>query len=440
MSVTLSRFADGQRSSSWSIFVAIWMGQFVSWFGSELTGFALAAWLYQRTNSATLVSLVWFSTTFPDILISPLSGTLIDRWRRKNALILSEAGAGLVTAMIAVLAFADRLRPWHAIAFPALIAVFASLQWPAFSAATTMLVPKEELGRANGMTQSGQAFAHLVAPAVAGNLLASVGLWQLLLIDVSTYLFCLLVLVATKINADIDFVAIRPNGNSLTREISEGWQYIRQRAGLRHLAMYFAAVNLGIGFVQPLLTPLLLTFASVRVLGYVMSAAGMAMLLGGILVTWTGGPHRRVDAVLTLTAILGIGVFVCGLKASYVLIGIGVGIAFFCTPIIEASSQAVWQRKTPPELQGRVFAIRKLIAVSGRPIGYLLAGPTADYLSVHGYGRFMAALQHKLGHGRDWVFRFLFMITGIVICLIAVAGILSRSLRNIETEIPDAIP
>ena len=178
------------------------------------------------------------------------------------------------------------------------------------------------------------------------------GLWQLLLIDVSTYLFlprCSQ--VATKINSDIDFVAIRPDGNSLTREISEGWQYIRQRAGLRHLTMYFAAVNLGVGFVQPLLTPLLLTFASVRVLGYVMSAAVYGNVTGRYPRHLDWGPSScRVDAVVTLTAILGIGVFVCGLKASYVLIGIGVGIAFFCIPIIEASSQAVWQRKTPPEL------------------------------------------------------------------------------------------
>ena len=132
-------------------FVIIWFGQLVSLVGSGLTGFAMGVWLYQQTGSVTLFALNALCFILPQALFSPLAGALVDRWDRRWAMILSDTGAGLSTFFLALLLFAGRLEIWHVYLATAVNALFGTFQWPAYSAATTLLVPKKHLGRASRM-------------------------------------------------------------------------------------------------------------------------------------------------------------------------------------------------------------------------------------------------------------------------------------------------
>ena len=138
-------------------FSTIWFGQLISTIGSGLTAFALGVWVYQREQSVTLFALTLLAATLPNVLLSPIAGALADRWNRRTVMILSDVGAGLSTLSIALLFFSGQLQTWHVYVAVAANAAFNSLQWPAYSAATTMLVPKEHLGRAGGMVQIGEA-------------------------------------------------------------------------------------------------------------------------------------------------------------------------------------------------------------------------------------------------------------------------------------------
>src|SRR5262245_43815934 len=124
-------------------FLIIWIGQVVSRLGSGLTGFALAVWVYQRTGSVTQLALVSFSMTLPAVLMSPFAGTLVDRWDRRGAMILSDAGAGLGTLAIALLVWRGQAEIWLIYLALTVVGVFQSFQWPAFSASTTLLVRKQ---------------------------------------------------------------------------------------------------------------------------------------------------------------------------------------------------------------------------------------------------------------------------------------------------------
>jgi DHA3 family macrolide efflux protein-like MFS transporter len=96
-----------------AVFALVWFGQLVSLIGSGLTEFALGVWVYQRTGSVTQFALTIFFFTVPRILLSPLAGTLVDRWDRRWAMILSDSGAGLCTLITALLLAANRLEVWH---------------------------------------------------------------------------------------------------------------------------------------------------------------------------------------------------------------------------------------------------------------------------------------------------------------------------------------
>src|SRR5512142_408849 len=157
-------------------FFTIWIGQLVSLVGSQLTAFALGVWVYEETHSVSLLALSQVAFMVPLVVLSPLAGVLVDRWNRRTAMIVSDLGAGVVVLAAALLYLGGRLQPWMSIPINLLMAVFVTLMWPAYGAAVTVLVPKEQYGRVNGFVQMGQALPQLAGPAIAGALYAAIRL------------------------------------------------------------------------------------------------------------------------------------------------------------------------------------------------------------------------------------------------------------------------
>ena len=138
-------------------FYVIWFGQLISTLGSRLTSFALGVWIYENTNSVTLFAINTFAFMATTVLVSPFAGALVDKWNRRWVMVMSDAGAGLSTLAIWFLFFTGKMEIQYIYIVTIFNAAFTAFQFPAHSAATTMLVPKKQLGRAGGMVQIGQA-------------------------------------------------------------------------------------------------------------------------------------------------------------------------------------------------------------------------------------------------------------------------------------------
>ncbi|MEG3972229.1 MULTISPECIES: MFS transporter [unclassified Microcoleus] len=214
------------------VFLIVWFGQLISLIGSSLTSFALGVWVYQRTGSVTQFSLILLSAMLPSILISPVAGALVDRWNRRWCMILSDSGAGITTVAMALLLATGNLEIWHIYLAVSLSSVCKAFQLPAYTASTSLLVPKEHLPRASGMVQSGEACAQLISPLLAGFLLGIVQLEGVILIDFATFLFALTTLLFVRF-PDAKTAAVPVDGKaSLWREAVEGCTYIFVRPGL----------------------------------------------------------------------------------------------------------------------------------------------------------------------------------------------------------------
>jgi DHA3 family macrolide efflux protein-like MFS transporter len=431
------------KSRGMAAFLAVWAGQVVSALGSGLTGFALGVWVYQRTGSATRFALIALVTTVPGILLSPFAGVLVDRWDRRRAMILSDVGAGCASLILALLFWYGRLELWHIYLLLALSSAFGSLQWPAFSAATTLLVPREHLGRAAGLTQMGQAASSLLAPVLAGTLVVRIGLEGVVLIDFATFLVAMATLLSVhvpRVETTVEGLAAR---GSLLREALSGWLYIRQRPGLLSLLGLIAATNFSVGMMQVLVTPMVLSFASAAVLGLVLSVAGFGMFAGSLLISVWGGPSRRISGVLGFLLLQGAILVIGGLRPSAPLIAAAGFVFLFTTPIILGCSQVLWQSKVAPDLQGRVFAVRRMVAWSTLPLSYLVAGPLADRVFeplLAPNGPLAGSVGRLIGVGKGRGIALLLMVLGLlVIMTVAVFSRHSR-LRRLESELPDVLP
>lgn len=431
------------KNSGIRVFVIVWFGQLISLTGTQLTGFALGVWVFQRTGSVTRFALISVCTMLPGILISPLAGALVDRWDRRRAMLLSDSGAGLSTLVIVLLLLSDQLKLWHIYLATTFGSLFNAFQIPAYKASISLLVPKKHLGRASGMTQFSEAFAQIVSPALGGILLVTIQIWGVILIDFATFLFALITLLAVRIpRAETSVEGVKGVG-TLWQETIFGWHYIVARPGLLGLLIFLGITNFTLGMVITLITPLVLSFSSAVVLGVVMSVAGLGMLFGSIVMSVWGGPKRRVMVILGFTLLQSMPLFLGGLEPNATLIAVAAFVFTFCDPFIFGSDQVLWQCKVAPDVQGRVFAVRHMVTWISFPFAFLAAGPLADHifeplLTVGGplarsMGKFIG-----VGPGRG--IGFMFMVMGLLTILITIAAYLYPRLRLVEQELPEAIP
>jgi MFS family permease len=421
-------------------FFVVWSGQVVSLLGSGLTTFALGVWVYERTGSVTQFSLILLVTVVPSIVMAPFAGVLVDRWDRRWAMILSDAGAAAATLAIVVLLVVGSLEVWYLYPILTFASLSRSLQLPAYTAATTLLVPREHYGRAAGLVQMGQALSGTLSPVVAGFLMAVIYLRGVILIDLLTFMLAVLTLLVVRVPRP---PATTPAAAKLSvfRQAGFGFSYILERRGLLALLGFFAVVNFSLAVIQALITPMILEFSTPQKLGTALSVGALGMLVGTVLLSAWGGPKTRIHGVLGFGILLGTGLMLTGLRASIPLITAALFLSFLSAPFINGASQAIWQTKTPADAQGRVFAVRQMIAWSSLPLGYLAAGGLADRvfrpLLIPG-GPLADSVGRVLGVGASRGIGLLFMVMGAVCVLVSVAGYLYPRLRNLERELEDA--
>ena len=429
-------------SNGMTIFLIIWLGQFVSLMGSGLTNFALGVWVFERTGSITQFALIGLFTVLPRIILSPLIGPLVDRWDRRWAMISGDIGAGFSTFVIVLLLMVNRLEIWHIYLVAGISSAFGTVQWPAFMATTTLLVSKKNLGRANGMVQFGQAASEILAPALAGTLLLTIQLQGVILIDFATFLFAVISLMLVRLPKPTTPISEKFEKSSWWREISYGWEYITARPGLFGLLMFLAAVNFLWGMVGALITPMILSFTSSDILGLIIAVAGGGMLTGSLVMGIWGGPQRRIYGVLNFELLSGVCFLLMGLRPSFWPVAVGAFGAHFTIAIVYGSNQAIWQSKVAPDVQGRVFATQQMMARAATPLAYLLAGPLAERFFeplLATDGLLSGSVGQLIGLGAGRGIALLFIVMGVLKMTVSLAGYLNPRIRHVEEELPDVV-
>ena len=434
-----SKPAHGMRT-----FFTIWFGQLISLLGSQLTGFAMGVWVYDQTHSVTMLALVQVAMQVPYVVLSPLAGVFADKWNRRTAMIVSDLGSGLSVLAVAVLFITHHLQVWMVIPINLWMATFQTLMWPSFSAATTLLVPKQHYGRASGFTQLGEALPAIAGPTIAGVLYVNIRIGNMALLDFGSYVFAVvLMLLFVRIPSPAPTVQAAKGKSSMWKEIHFGWDYIMARKGLRALLVFYMIFNFLSGVIGPLLVPLILDNWNASTLGFLSTLMGVGMLVGTLVMSAWGGGKRKVYAMLGAFLLDGLFLAAVCLRASVALLAVcGFG-AMFCGPITIATSQAIWQAKVAPELQGRVFAFRRTIAKSASLVAPLLAAPLADTVfkpAMAPGGVLARVLGPIIGVGAGRGSGVLISLIGLIIVATTLIALGVPQLTRVEVDLPDHDP
>jgi MFS family permease len=424
-------------------FTVVWGGQVVSLLGSGMTWFALTIWAWELTGQATALALVAFFHFGPTVLLSPIAGALVDRWDRKLVMMLSDLAAGSMTVVVLILYTTGHLEIWHLYLTGAFAGAFEAFQFPAYSAAVTTMVPKEQYVRANGMLSLAESASGVFAPLAGGILLGVVGVSGVLTIDVVTFLVAIGALLVVRVPPPPSTESGQEGKGGLWHESIYGFRYILERPSLLGLQLVFLVTNLTASFGFAVLAPMILaqTGNNQVTLGGIQSVMGIGGVVGGLLLSVWGGPKRRIHGVLlgmVLSSLLG--ELLLGLGNGPLIWGIGAFFASFFIPIVNGSNQAIWQAKVAPDVQGRVFAARRLIAQLSWPLATLLAGPMADFVfepAMATGGAMSDAFGGLVGTGSGAGMSLMFVTTGVLGVVVGLAGYLVPAIRNAEELLPD---
>jgi len=427
-------------------FFVVWIGQIVSVLASAMSQFGLTLWMYQQTQSATAMGLMQVFFIVPFLILSPIAGVMVDRYNRKLMMMLSDLTAVSATFGIFLLYSTGNLQFWHLYVAAALNGIGNTFQWPAYSSAISTMVPKEQLGRANGLMSLMEAGPGVLAPALAGALMPLVGLTGLLFFDFLTFFVAiasLLVVIVPQPQRSAEGAAADAGG--LLQQAVFGFKYIFARPSLLGLQMVFFFGNLFSGIAFTVLAPMILarTAQNSIIFGTVESMLAAGGIAGGVVMSVWGGFKRRVHGVLLGWMITSVGTLLLGVGQGLTIWIPAAILAMLVSPLINGSNQAIWQSKVAPDLQGRVFSARRLIAWMTQPITPIIAGTLADFVlepAMRAQGGLASLFGGWVGTGPGAGMGLLMVFCGFGSLLIGLGGYFIPVIRNAETILPDFEP
>ena len=424
-------------------FAFIWSGQFLSQIGTLMTSLALIFWAYDQTGRATELALMAFFALGPRVLFGPLAGAVIDRWKRKSVMFVCDALAGLISGLILVLLLTGNLQIWHLYLLTFFTGLFSVFQQPAFLASATMMVPSRHYGRTGGLTALLTHASAIVAPAFAGVLLPLIGLKGVLFVDIGTFLFAAFTLMLVEIpNPEPSEAKPTRGARQLFRDVGEGFRFLTDHRGFLYILLIFTITNFFGGAYATLYRPLILarTGGVEAAVVWVQLLIGVGGTAGALLVSLFGSPKRKVLVVMIGYAIGQVfrGLFGVNLGIPF-LAAIGLLTTFFYA-YAGSCSNALWQSKIPPAMQGRVLATRLALAGAVSLVTRLIAGPLSDHVfepAMQAGAHLAQIFGGLVGTGPGAGMGLYMVLSSSVGVLVLLWGYSRRSIRNLDELVPD---
>jgi MFS family permease len=415
-------------TSAWAFrnFILYWLGQSLSQVGTALTGFGLGVWVYQQTGAVTQLSLVFFITTLPGVLLTPFIGALVDRWNRRWIIFFSDLGGLLITFVLVLMLMTHQLEIWHTYISAFFTSLCGCFHFLAKGAALPMLVPKQHLSRANGLLHLSTAVSRIAAPIMAGFLISVIGLESLLWLDLGSYVIGLVSILFVTIpqpDTSLKSSDISEKTKSFFPEIAAGWQIISSSPGLVTLVALMSLHSFVDMLTDVLINPLILSFSTTQILGIILSVGGIGMIIGSLSMSILNNQNRVFSSLIGWSAVNGVGLIIVGLKPSVLTVSLGVFIWFLTLPFIFGTNQTIWQTFVDSSFHGRVLSLVGSVTGFAGALGTISASPLADILLepsfvenhflAHTVGQFFS-----IGKGRG--IGFLISLEGMLILLVSI--------------------
>jgi MFS family permease len=314
----------------------------------------------------------------PLLVLAFIGGALADSFNRRWLVQITEFGLAGCSALLALNAALPHPQLWLLYVVGAAAASLDSLQRPSLNALIPRLVDPEELTAAGALGGIRSTLGMILGPAVAGLLIASVGLTSTYLVDVATFgvsLVALALMRATPPPPDAE----RPS----VRRVVEGLRYARSRQEL--LGTYLVdMVAIFFGMPNALFPALAVQYAHgggpdavARAVGLLFAAPAVGAFAASATSGWAQHVHRHGRAVILAAGAWGLAITGLGLAQDLRVAFVFLALAGAADMVSGLFRSVIWNQTIPDALRGRLASIEMLSYLSGPLLGDFESGAVA---------------------------------------------------------------
>ncbi len=412
--------------------------------GSRMTSIAIGIWLFQSTGKASYLLLIPFFNEIPALLFGHLTGVLLDKWRKKTALIIGDVGQAIGSVVLLISVLTVGFNPVVLYVVVAIQGIFSALQTVAADATTSILVENEYLDKINAYKEMLFPIASFLGPALTGVLYPFIGLIGIMFVDLTTFVIAVTVVYildfdgieemrSVSVITETSIITHREK-NEFIQSLKLGYGYFKKNTGILYLVIYIGIVNILLNGPLELIIPYALSLTGdERFVSLLMSMMGMATFFGSLILSLGKHSGKRISRILILFSITGIMMIFFGISRTKLAL---MGTLFFVMlplPMTNALFKSLLQNSVPVKIQGRVFSIAYQIAYGLAPISFIIVGPLVDSwfepLLLSSSNHWLdVVFGHNQGAGMGTVLSF---AGGLIILTTIVASVIKK-LRGLE--------
>ena len=361
------------RNSNFRLYFA---GQLVSNVGTWMQNIAQAYLVFQITHNPFWSGIVACAAGAPLVLLSPVSGVIVDRFPRRSIMLVTQTVQMLLAFILTALVVAGTVQIWHVLVLAFVLGVTNALDQPSRQTIVMELVGRDLLHSGITLNSMMNSAARLVGPTLAGVALVALGVsWCFFLNGLS-----FLAVIASLLLLKVPYATSRPPATAPLAQLREGLRYVRHSPAILPLLLISASVGF---FALPVLQ-LFAAFASESLhspdVGFAAISAGegLGAILSGLLVGWLVNRFGRARLIAVTAGLNTLATVFLSLQHEVVpamLMSALMGL-FVVTEIVNVNT--LLQMRVPDEFRGRTLALYTLTFFGLAPFGSLVMGAVAE--------------------------------------------------------------
>jgi MFS family permease len=327
-------------------------------------------------HSASAVGTVMALQFGPQLLLLPWTGYAADHYDQRKLLIATQATMAALALTLGLLTVSGLVQLWHVYAFAFLFGCAAAFDAPVRQTFVAELVGDADLHNAVALNSTSFNAARMIGPAVAGLVIASVGMGWAFLFNGASFVAVLGSLFLLRLNGHQG----RARAHRIKGSLMGGLHYVWSRPDLKAiLVMLFLIGTFGLNFPIFISTMAVGVFhTDARGYGLLSSIMAIGTLSGALLAAGRGRP--RFASLLVGSGVFGLGCALAALAPTYWLFAAALVLIGVAALTLTNTTNSLMQLSTEPAMRGRVMALRVGVALGGTPIGAPIVGWVADHL------------------------------------------------------------
>jgi len=362
-------------------FLALWLGQMVSFLGDYFYFLALPIAVNRLTGSTLSVGLSTIANALPMLLFGPVAGVFVDRWDRRRTMIAADIlRAGLVLLCLTVRS-PELVWVFYLTGF--LMSTVSRFFFPAQNAVIPLIVREEELLTANGISQINQTIAMLAGPALAGFLIGLWGEGVAFIADSVSFVLSAVAIFTMRVPRTTPG-SHDANLRAVWGELWEGVTYLFNNATMVGVLICLAVVQLGAGAINVLWVPFLARYYHLgpEGMGVVDSVQGVGMVIGGLAIGFLTARLGKIWLTGVSLAIIGVCIVLMGVAPTFAFILISSFVLGMALVPAQAVLMTLMQLAVPDLKRGRVSGALNALTMAAGLVSMVAAAMLGEVLSL----------------------------------------------------------